>query len=115
MSLEKRRTSEPSPLLEGEGRRESPLNQQLEEIHRTGGVSEDSMSGSVFRRSRETLQSEGQNSTLSTSPSRDKAWWALQGVRVLHSSVEAPVMGVERRRGTCVNVVHRRKGSGDGE
>ncbi len=100
MSLDRFRTSEPSLWIVGEGRRESPGapsgRKQLKGIHRTGGVGEDGMSGSVSRRGREILQ-------------------ILQEVGVLNSSVEVFVMKMERRRGTCANVIHRRKGSGDGE
>ena len=103
MSLENFRTSEPSLYPADEGRWETsessvgkPGCKQLLMFHRTGGVCEGGMLGSVSRRSREILQ-------------------RLQEVGVQHSSVEAVVMAAERRRGTCVDAIQRRKGSGDGE
>ncbi len=104
MSLEKHGTREPSFYAPNEGRRElSVANrlenerlQQLTTVQRSGGVCEDGMLRSVPRRSWEILQ-------------------RLQEVGVLHSSDEVFVMKMERRRGTYVNAIHRRKGSGDGE
>ena len=72
------------------------------------------MSGSVSRRGQETLYDEGQASTTSTSSLNSKVCWVMQGVRVPHSSDEAAVMTVERRGGTYVDAIHRRKGGGDG-
>lgn len=121
MSLEKLRTREPSPWELGEGRRE-PFEssnmqvrcKQLMAVQRSGGVREGSMSGSVFRRSREIFYNEGQTSTTGTSSSKSKVCWIVEEVRVLHSSDEAAVMVVERRRGTYADAVHRREGGGDG-
>ena len=52
---------------------------------------------------------------MDTSSSNSEVWWVMQGVRVLHSSNEAAVMAVERRRGTYVDAIHRRKGECDGK
>ena len=72
------------------------------------------MSGSVLRRGQDTLHNEGQSSTTGTSSLNSEVCWVMQGVRVLHSSDEAAVMAVERRRGTYVDAIHRREGSGYG-
>ena len=122
MSLETLRTREPSFCIWSEGRRELSESsnaearcKQLKRVQRSGGVGGGSMSGSVLRRGQETLHNEDQTSTTGTSSLNSKACWVMPGVRVLHSSDEAAVMAVERRRGTCVEAMHRRKGSGDGK
>ena len=117
------RTRESSFSRRSEDRRESSESsnavkvrcKQLETVQHSGGVCEDSMSGSVSRRGQETLHNEDQTSTTSTSSLNSKACWVMQGVRVLHSSDEAAVMAVERREGTYVDAIHRRKGGGDGK
>ncbi len=103
MSLENLRTSELSLCTSDEGRRETsetsvgePGCKQLLAFHRTGGVREDGMLRSVSRRSWEILR-------------------RSQEVGVLNSSDEVSVMEMKRSRGTCVNAIQRRKGSGDGE
>lgn len=122
MSLENYKTREPSPSSQDEGRRELPESsvgkpgcKQLLAIQRSGGVGEGSMSGSIYRINWETFQSEGANSTANASLEINEVCWALEGVGVLHSSDEAVVMMVERRRGTYVYANQRREGSGDGE
>ena len=123
MSLDILTTREPSFLLLSEGRRElsetnrleySERSKQSATIHHSGGVGEGSMSGSVSRRSRETLQSEGSSSTANSSPSKGKVCRTLQGVRVLHSSEEVSVMETEQRRGTYVDAIPQKERSGDG-
>ena len=121
MSLYTCRTREPSPSRSGEGRREPSKSsnavkvrcKQSKKVQRSGGVCGDGMPRSISRRSRETLHS-GEASTTSTSYSNSKACWVMQGVRVLHSSDEAAVIVVERREGTYVDAIHRKKGGGDG-
>jgi hypothetical protein len=122
MSLETLRTRKPSLLPTDEGRRGSSESsdavkvrcKQLKTVQRSGGVSEGSMLGSVVKRSQETLHNEREISTTDTSSLNSEVYWVVQGVRDLHSSNEAAVMAVERRRGTYVEAIHRRKGESDG-
>ena len=121
MSLETTNTREPSFWDISEGRRELLESssaevrcKQQEAVQHSGGVGGGSMSGSISRRSRETLLGGVETPTMGTTSLKREALWTLQGVRVLHSSDEAAVMAVERRRGTYVGAIHRRKGGGDG-
>lgn len=124
MRLETFRTRKPSLWAIDEGRRElfevnhlkeSKGLKQLATVQCSGGVSESSMLRSVFERNQETLHSEVKTSTTDTSSSNSKVCRVVQGVRVLHSSNETAVMAVERRRGTYVDAIHRRKGECDGK
>lgn len=122
MSLETLRTREPSFCFWSEGRRELSESsnaaarcKQSVVVQRSGGVGGGSMSGSVLRRGQETLHKEDQASTTGTSSLNGEVWRVVQGVRVLHSSEEVAVMAMERRRGTYVDAIHRRKGGGDGK
>lgn len=124
MSLETFKIRKPSLWVTDEGRRElfevnhlkrSKRLKQLATVQRSGGVNEGSMLRSVFKRNQETLHNEVKTSTIDTSSSNSKVCWVVKGVRVLHSSNEAVVMTGERRRGTYVDAIQRRKGECDGK
>lgn len=110
MSLENERTGKLNPCLEGEDRR-GQAKQQSGPVHRSGGVSGDSMQGSCRRLSGETSPGAPQGAT--TCPSRrnaDKAGRASGGVGVRRSSDEAAVMAVKRRPGTWEEETQRSEG-----
>ena len=63
---------------------------------------------------RETCSREAQAPTRGTTPETGEAEAARAGVGVLHSSEEVPVMGVERRRGSCADACEAERERGDG-
>ena len=69
--------------------------------HRSGGDSGDGMRGREARVTQETCARGENASTSGTTSAKREAASARAGVRVPHSSLEAPENGVERRRGSC--------------
>lgn len=102
MSTVSGKPGEQSPWLAGEGRRAKAI-QLLLPLHRSGGVCGDGMSGRDDGLNRETCARGEQSPTGGATLSQGEAALAGAGVGVLHSSEEAPVTGVERRRGSCVD------------
>jgi len=113
MSIEKARTGKPSLYLKGEGCQEETI-QPLKFSQRFGGVSVESMLGKVTGLSQETCMRVVKSTTDSTTLETKKAVSAQTGVGVLHSSVEVPVMEMERRRGSCADAYRTDRESGDG-
>ncbi len=104
MSLDKCRTGEkPSRCVTGEGRREE-TGQQSESSQRSGGVGVDGTSGSSIKVSWENSGGGPQAQPHAQAGRTSQAGGAVGEVGVPHSSEEAPVMGVERRRDTCSEV-----------
>jgi len=113
MSTVSGKPGEPSPWLAGEGRWAKAI-QLLLPLYRSGGVCGDGMSGRDAGLSRETCACGGQPPTDGTTLATRKADPACAGVGVLHSSDEAPVTGVERRRGSCADASKASREPGDG-
>lgn len=113
MSIEKSTTGKPSLYVHGEGCQERTV-QPLESAQRSGGVSGDGMLGRADGVTRETCSRGAQVPTPGTTPATGKAGAAGAGVGVLHSSEEAPVMGVERRRGSSADACEAEGERGDG-
>lgn len=89
-------------------------NQLLLPLYHSGGVCGDGMSGRDDGLIRETCGCGVKAPTASTTPSKGKAGLASTGVGVLHSSDETPIMGVERRRGSCADAHLAEREQGDG-
>ena len=113
MSIENAQTRKPSPCLRGEGCQEQ-TGQPLQSVHRSGGVSGDGMQGREARVTQETYARGENASTSGTTSAKREAVSARVGVRVPHSSLEAPESGVERRRGSCAegSKTERERGNG---
>ena len=104
MSLEKLRTGDqPSHSLIGEGRREG-AGQQPAPPQRSGGVGVDGTSASSTRESWEVSSDGCKTQPTAQAGQASEAGGAAGEVGILHSSEEAPVMGVESRRDTCSRV-----------
>jgi len=100
MSLDKFRTGDkPSRCLIGEGRREK-TGQQPASSHRSGGVGVDGTSVCSARESWEISGGGCKTRPPAQAGQASEAGGAAGEVGVLHSSEEAPVMGVEPRRDT---------------
>ena len=82
--------------------------------HRSGGDSGDGMRGREARVTQETCLRGENASTSGTTSEKKKAVSARAGVRVPHSSLEAPESGVERRRGSCAEESKTERERGDG-
>ena len=113
MSTVSGKPGEPSPWLAGEGRRARAI-QLLLPLHHSGGVCGDGMSGRDDGLNRETCACGGRAPTDGATLATGKAGLAGAGVGVPHSSVEAPVTGVERRRGSCADASKASGEPGDG-
>jgi hypothetical protein len=113
MSIENAQTGKPSPCPRGEGCQEQ-TEQPLESVHRSGGVSGDGMLGREARVTQETCARGENASTSGTTSAKGEAGSARAGVRVPHSSLEAPESGVERRRGSCAEESKAERERGDG-
>ncbi len=113
MSIERKTTGEPSRCSSGEGC-QGRAPQPSRHVHRSGGVGVDSMLGRADGLTRETCSREAQTSTTGTTSVTEKVSSARAGVGVLHSSEEAPVMGVERRRGSCAGACEAERERSDG-
>jgi len=113
MSIENATTGKSSRFLYGEDCQEQTGQPSWFGQH-SGGVSGDGMSGRVEEVTRETCSREAQASTTDTTSATEKVSSARVGVGVLHSSKEAPVMGVERRRGSCADACEAERERGDG-
>ena len=113
MSIENAQTRKPSPCLRGEGCQEQ-TGQPLQSVHRSGGVSGDGMQGREARVTQETCARGDNASTNGTTSAKREAVSARAGVRVPHSSLEAPESGVERRRGSCAEESKAERKRGDG-
>jgi len=72
------------------------------------------MSGRVNRVTRETCEHEAEASAIGTTLEKGEVVSVHAGVRVPRSSVEAPVIGVERRRGSCADASKAERELGDG-
>ena len=113
MSIENAQTGKPSPCPRGEGCQEQ-TEQPSQFAHRSGGVSGDGMLGREVRVTQKTC-ARGQNaSTGGTTSEKREAGTARAGVRVPHSSLEAPEIGVERRMGSCAEGSNVERERGDG-
>lgn len=86
----------------------------MQSVQRSGGVGGDGMLGRADGVTRETCSREAQAPTRGTTPETGEAEAARAGVGVLHSSEEVPVMGVERRRGSCADACEAERERGDG-
>ena len=113
MSIDKERTGKPSPYPMGEGC-QGQTGQPSQFAHRSGGVSGDGMRGREARVTQETCLRGESASTSGTTSKKKKAVSARAGVRVPHSSLEAPESGVERRRGSCAEESEAERERGDG-
>lgn len=113
MSIENETTGKPSRYLNGEGC-QGWTRQPSESAHRSGGVSGDSMSGRATEVIREVCSRGGQPPTPGTTLSKGEAGAARVEVGVLHSSDETPVMGAERRQGSCADACEASGERGDG-
>ena len=113
MSIDKERTGKPSPYPMGEGC-QGQTGQPSQFAHRSGGDSGDGMRGREARVTQETCLRGENASTSGTTSEKKKAVSARAGVRVPHSSLEAPESGVERRRGSCAEESKAERERGDG-
>ena len=113
MSIDNERTGKPSTYLKCEGCQEQ-TEQPLQSVHRSGGVSGDGMLGREVRVTQETCARGENASTSGTTSAKREVVSARAGVRVPHSSLEAPVIGVERRRGSCAEESKAERERGDG-
>ncbi len=114
MSIENYRTRKSSPLFMGEDRREK-TEQPLGSSQHSSGVCGDSMLGRENRVSWEICSREAIDaSTKGTTSQKKKFLSARTEVGVRHSSDEAPVMGVERRLGSCANATEAERERIDG-
>ena len=102
MSIEKAITGKSSRYPDGEDCQDR-TGQPLQSDQRSGGVSGDGMLGRATEVTRETCLRGAQVPTPGTTPSTEKVGLAQTGVGVLRSSEEVPVMGMERRRGSCAD------------
>ena len=110
MSIESDRTRKASPCAGGEACKRR-TGQPLQSAERSGG---DGMSQRATEVTRETCARGAKAPTDGSTPPTEKAATARAGVGVPHSSQEAPVTGVERRRGSCAHACEAERERGDG-
>lgn len=114
MSIVKSGTGEPRLCLKDEGC-QGQTGQPLQSVQRSGGVGEDGILGREVGVTQETCERRGEDPrTGHTTPELGKVCSTCAGVRVLHSSEETSVMGVERRRGSCAEESEVGRERGDG-
>jgi RNA-directed DNA polymerase len=113
MSIEKNRTRKASICVGSEACKRR-TEQPLQSSERSGGVGGDGMSGRATEVTRETCARGANAPTGGTTPPTEEANTARAGVGVPHSSKETPVMGVERRRGSCADACEAERERGDG-
>jgi RNA-directed DNA polymerase len=114
MSIVKSGTGEPRLCLKDEGC-QGQTGQPLQSVQRSGGVGEDGILGRAVGVTQETCERRGEDPrTGQTTPELGKVASTRAGVRVLHSSEETSVMGVERRRGSCAEESEVGRERGDG-
>ena len=101
MSIENSRARKSSLCLHGENRREK-TEQSSRSFQRSGGVGGDGMLRRATGVSQEICTRETGVSTEGTTLETKKVLTARAEVGVLHSSVEMPVMDMERRRGSSL-------------
>lgn len=103
MSIDKVKHQEVEPLMAWR-RLKGNTNKSSQVFHRPGGVGDDSMLRRECVGGREISHCGGKPPTMDTSSQKNKIQTAVREVGSSRSSSEAPVMGVEQRRGRSANM-----------
>ena len=107
------RTGEPSDYLNGEGC-QGQTGKLSQSVHRSGGVSGDSMLGRVTGITWEVCLHGAQAPTDGTTVATQEVVSVQAEVRVPHSSLEVLEIEMERRGGSCAEESEAKRERGDG-